>query len=67
MEGKIPHMVEQVIKYSDGTETVINYRGEIIDGVLIEDAPAEVAAEEPVEVSEAVAEEETVESLEESA
>lgn len=32
-------MVEQVIKYSDGTETVISYRGEIVDGVLIEDKP----------------------------
>lgn len=28
------HMVQQVIKYSDGTETVINYRGVIVDGVL---------------------------------
>lgn len=31
------HMVQQVIKYSDGTETVINYRGKIVDGVLIPD------------------------------
>lgn len=29
------HMVEQVIKFSDGTETVINYRGKIVNGVLI--------------------------------
>lgn len=35
----IPHMVEQVIKYSDGTETVINYRGRIVDGELIPDEP----------------------------
>lgn len=27
-------MVQQIIKYSDGTETVINYRGVIVDGVL---------------------------------
>ena len=39
MEEKIPHMVEQVIKYSDGTETVISYRGVIEDGVLTEDKP----------------------------
>lgn len=30
-------MVQQSIKYSDGTETVINYRGKIVDGVLIPD------------------------------
>lgn len=29
------HMVEQVIKFSDGTETVISYRGKYVDGVLI--------------------------------
>ena len=27
-------MVKQVIHYSDGTETVINYRGVIEDGIL---------------------------------
>ena len=32
-----PHMVEQVIKYSDGKETVIKYRGVIENGVLIPD------------------------------
>lgn len=32
-------MVEQIIKYSDGTETVISYRGKIVDGVLIPDKP----------------------------
>jgi len=36
-------MVEQVIKYSDGSETVISYRGKIVDGVLIPDAPEEAA------------------------
>lgn len=36
---EVPHMVEQVIKYSDGTETVISYRGVIEDGVLTEDQP----------------------------
>ena len=29
-----PYMVEQIIKYSDGGETSIKYRGVIIDGVL---------------------------------
>lgn len=29
-----PYMVEQVIKFSDGTETVIKYRGVIVNGVL---------------------------------
>ncbi len=33
------HMVQQIIKYSDGTETVINYRGVIEDGVLTPDEP----------------------------
>lgn len=28
-------MVKQTITYSDGTETVINYRGKIVDGQLI--------------------------------
>lgn len=27
-----PHMVKQVIVYSDGSETVINYRGTIENG-----------------------------------
>jgi hypothetical protein len=38
-------MVEQVIKYSDGTETVIKYRGVIENGNLIPDE-AEIVAEE---------------------
>ena len=38
-----PHMVKQTITYSDGTETVINYRGVIVDGVLIEDNPVKVS------------------------
>ena len=42
MEEKA-HMVEQVIKYSDGSETVISYRGKIVDGVLIPNEPEEVA------------------------
>lgn len=33
------HMVKQTITYSDGTETVINYRGVITNGVLVEDQP----------------------------
>lgn len=40
-------MVEQVIKYSDGTETVIKYRGVIENGVLTPDA-VEESAEAPV-------------------
>jgi len=62
-----PHMVEQIIKFSDGTETVIKYRGVIENGVLIPDAPEEhvsepsVAEEVPAEVPEA-AEEAAVES-----
>lgn len=37
-------MVKQTITYSDGSETVINYRGKIVDGVLIPDEPEEDAA-----------------------
>lgn len=33
------HIVKQTITYSDGTETVINYRGVIVNGVLTEDNP----------------------------
>jgi len=33
------HMVRQIIQYSDGSETVINYRGVIENGVLTEDNP----------------------------
>lgn len=46
MEAPKPHMVQQVIKFSDGTETVINYRGVVENGVLIEDNP-EVSEEKP--------------------
>ncbi len=50
-------MVKQVIVYSDGSEKVINYRGVIVDGVLIPDvieegvdpAPVAEAVEVPVE------------------
>jgi len=46
----VPHMVKQIIVYSDGTEKVINYRGVIVNGVLtpdvIEEGVAEVVAEE---------------------
>ncbi len=31
------HMVKQVIHYSDGTQTEVNYRGVIKDGVLVPD------------------------------
>lgn len=37
-------MVEQVIKFSDGTETVIKYRGVIENGVLTPDEPEVVEA-----------------------
>lgn len=48
-----PHMVKQTITFSDGSETVISYRGVIVDGVLTPDsdalefaAPVEPVAEE---------------------
>lgn len=44
-----PHMVRQIIQYSDGTETVVNYRGVIENGVLTEDTPEEVEEEGIVE------------------
>lgn len=49
-----PHMVKQTITFSDGTETVVNYRGKIVDGVLIPDAPEEVSAPEIIETVGAV-------------
>ena len=58
-----PHMVKQTITYSDGTETVINYRGVIVDGILKEDNPVH-AVEETVETPEVV--EETTEEAEEA-
>jgi hypothetical protein len=39
------HMVEQIIKYSDGTETVIKYRGVIENGVLTPDVEEKTPAE----------------------
>lgn len=61
METK-PHMVKQTITFSDGTETVINYRGVIENGVLIPDSvevpePQEEVIEEAVETVEAPADE----------
>ena len=48
-------MVEQVIKYSDGTETSIKYRGVIVDGVLqsekVDDTTAEIIGEPELEIS----------------
>lgn len=70
------HMVKQVIHYSDGTETTINYRGVIVDGVLTPDVisnetnmdeevkqpEAEALVEAPVEAEEvAVVEEDAPE------
>lgn len=55
-------MVEQVIKYSDGSETSIKYRGVIVDGVLQSEQVTdnettmdeEKEVEAPQEVEEAV-------------
>ena len=60
------HMVKQVIHYSDGSETVINYRGVIEDGVLTPDKPedAHFASEPEVEAESEVAEEVTSEEAE---
>lgn len=54
MEETKPHMVKQTIEFSDGTETVINYRGKIVDGVLIPDTPEEVKEAETIETVETV-------------
>jgi hypothetical protein len=40
-------MVEQVIKYSDGTETVIKYRGVIENGVFTSNEDIASAQEAP--------------------
>jgi len=40
-----PYMVEQVIKYSDGSETSIKYRGVIVGGVLQNEEVKEVQEE----------------------
>lgn len=64
-----PHMVKQTITFSDGTETVINYRGVVVDGVVTPDVVEEneIILETPT-VSEEVAElgavEETAETPE---
>ena len=64
-------MVQQIIKYSDGSETVINYKGVIENGVLIPDEPekemeTEIEKEtEAVKETEEVAEPEIVESSDE--
>ena len=58
-------MVEQVIKYSDGTETVIKYRGVIENGVLTPDVPEEVKTETVEVVPETVSEEKLDKVLEE--
>lgn len=52
----VPYMVKQTITYSDGTETVINYRGKIVNGeVIVDNVPEEVkeeVSEEPTLVEE---------------
>lgn len=76
-------MIEQIIKFSDGTETVIKYRGVIENGVLTLDeilpetisaseevpiATSEVSSSEiPIKESEEEAEEAPAESVEEPA
>lgn len=59
------HMVQQIIKYSDGTETVINYRGVIVDGVLIPDEGSDMSEEivEEVAAEEVVAPEAPAEEV----
>lgn len=51
-----PHMVKQTITYSDGTETVVNYRGVVKDGVLtpdkVEDEDKELEEKEEEKASE---------------
>lgn len=59
------HMVEQIIKYSDGTETSIKYRGVIVDGVLISEKVEPMEEEVKKEAEEIEAAEEVVESSEE--
>ena len=39
------HMIQQIIKFSDGTETVINYRGVIVNGELIPNSEVPVSEE----------------------
>lgn len=48
-----PHIVKQTITFSDGTETVYNYRGKVVDGILIPN----LEVKETVETVEAPAEE----------
>lgn len=47
-------MIQQVIKYSDGTETVIDYRGVIENGVLTPDVPEAVEEAKVEEIKEEV-------------
>ncbi len=35
-------MIEQIIRYSDGTETSIKYRGRVVNGEVILDKKEEV-------------------------
>lgn len=54
-------MVKQTITYSDGTETVINYRGKVVEGEVILDTVPE-PVEEPKEEEFELPAEETVET-----
>lgn len=46
-----PYMVEQIIKYSDGTETSIKYRGVIVDGVLQSEKVEDSQADESIVIT----------------
>lgn len=58
-----PHMIEQIIKYSDGTETVIKYRGVIENGILIKDMDENTMEEGVVETPEEAVEESMAEEI----
>ncbi len=67
-------MVKQTIEFSDGSETVIEYRGKIVDGVLLPDNVENMSDETEVEGAEVaeeaapeeVSEETTEETVEEA-
>ena len=49
-------MVKQIIKFSDGTETVINYKGVVVNGELIPDKENTMSEEVQEEVTEGAVE-----------
>lgn len=67
MEEKA-YMVQQVIKYSDGTETVINYKKDMnMETNEVEIVETEEVVEIPTEIVEEVEEEVLADSVEEEA